>query len=127
MCIRDSFITLSGRGRAQQNAPAPGTGAPPQQQQSAPPQVGRGRARGGQPPAQSAPRQQPPMQQAPSRQQQQVADTAEQMARMNVKEERPRQRRGIGEFDSFNSVPRIICLIMWKPLFLQKSLIFVMS
>ena len=67
------------------------------------------------------------MQQAPSRQQQQVADTAEQMARMNVKEERPRQRRGIGEFDSFNSVPRIICLIMWKPLFLQKSLIFVMS
>ena len=43
------------------------------------------------------------MQQAPSRQQQQVADTAEQMARMNVKEERPRQRRGIGEFDSFKA------------------------
>jgi len=85
-----------GRGRAQQNAPAPGTGAPPQQQQSAPAQVGRGRARGGQPPAQSAPRQQPPRQQAPPQQQQQVANAAEQMARMNVKEERPHQRRGIG-------------------------------
>ena len=87
------LFAFSGRGRAQQNAPAPGAGAPPpQQQQSAPAQVGRGRARGGQPPAQAA-----PQQQAPRQQQAPVANAAEQMAKMSVKEERPRQNRGIGK------------------------------
>jgi len=89
-----------GRGRAQQNAPPPG-GAPPPQQ-SAPQAVGRGRARGGPPPAQSAPQQQAPAPRQPPPQQQRqqapVAAVADQMQKMNVQEERPRQRRGIGEF-----------------------------
>ena len=87
-----SSSIFAGRGRAQ-NAPAPGAGAPPPQQLQS--SVGRGKARGGQP---SASQQQAPRQQAPPQQKQQQVDNAtEQMARMAVKEEKPHQRRGIGE------------------------------